>query len=135
MKFKKDNSRKFNLRYQCQNHNCCRKISILAGTPFEHCKDLKQAVYSIACFCIKKKIADVFKENKIEYKIISKYYKICRLSACKIMDNEELKLGGEGMEIEIDESHLFTRKYHRGHFLRSESISIFSIFKRDTKRV
>jgi hypothetical protein len=42
---------------------------------------------------------------------------------------------GFGESVEIDETHLFRRKYHRGDILAFENILIFSIIDRITKNV
>ncbi|KCZ75690.1 hypothetical protein H311_03327, partial [Anncaliia algerae PRA109] len=39
------------------------------------------------------------------------------------------------IEIEIDETHLFKRKYHKGNVLASEAIWIFGIYERISKKV
>lgn len=51
------------------------------------------------------------------------------------MNNENIILGGVEREVEIDESHLFKRKYNRGNLLSFQNIWIFGIFERGSKRV
>jgi hypothetical protein len=40
-----------------------------------------------------------------------------------------IRLGGEGRTVEIDETNLFTRKYHRGNVLASENIWVFGLIE------
>jgi len=44
---------------------------------------------------------------------------------CHIEYHSEAKIGGHGNIVQIDESHLFTRKYHVGRILHSEQCWIF----------
>jgi hypothetical protein len=44
-------------------------------------------------------------------------------------------LGGENVEIEIDESHLFKWKYNRGRLLAFQNVWIFGIIERIQKNV
>lgn len=132
----KKNSRKpLGRMYRCSNKACSKQISILKDTIFEGCKDLKKLMYIIASFCACKKIVDVARDAGVMEETVSKWYKKCReICQMKIKDSN-IKLGGENVEVEIDESHLFTNKYHRGAVLTSQSIWVFGIIERISKKI
>jgi transposase-like protein len=54
---------------------------------------------------------------------------------CCCSRSENILLGGEGIEVEMDESHIFSRKYNRGRFLAFQSVWVFGLIERLTKRV
>jgi hypothetical protein len=110
-------------------------MSILTGTIFENSNDLKKNLYIIASFCAKKKIVDVSRDSGIMEKTVSRWYNNCRQICSSKIENDEIKVGGEDVEVEIDESHLFTRKYHRGAILTSQSIWVFGIIERLSKKI
>ena len=42
-----------------------------------------------------------------------------------VVTNNENVIGGERKIVQIDEPHTYTRKHHRGHFLRNEQKQIW----------
>ena len=61
--------------------------------------------------------------QQVKWKWIKKVYDycgFCREVCYVIVMNSENVIGGEGKNMQIDESHIYTRKYHRGRFLKNE---------------
>jgi hypothetical protein len=52
-------------------------------------------------------------------------YRRCRDVCLDVISSEDICTGGEGLHVEIDESHLWTCKYHRGKELVSEQTWMF----------
>ena len=46
------------------------------------------------------------------------YYGFCREVCYVIVTISDNAIGGQGKIVEIDESHIYTSKYHRGRFLK-----------------
>jgi transposase-like protein len=61
------------------------------------------------------------------------WYQYCRQVCLTIVTNENICIGGAGLHVEIDETHLWTRKYHRGRALVHESLWVFGGICRETK--
>ena len=59
-------------------------------------------------------------EMEVNKYTVYDYYGFCREVCYVIVTNSENVIGGEGKIVEIDESHIYTRKYHRGRFLKNE---------------
>ena len=64
-------------------------------------------------------------EMGVTTKTVYDYYGYCREVCYVIVTNSYNVIGGEGQIVQIDESHIYTRKYHRGHFLRNERKQIW----------
>ena len=47
--------------------------------------------------------------------IITKFYQHYRNLIAATLDEEDTQIGGQGIEVEIDESKIAKRKYNRGH--------------------
>lgn len=57
------------------------------------------------------------------------YKQVCH----KIIRKARKKIGGSGLHVEVDESFLFRRKYHRGHKIKGEDVWILGGICRETK--
>ena len=53
-------------------------------------------------------------ESNVAADTVMDWYNYCRKVCYVIMSNEEQQIGGVGHIVEVDESHLRTRKYHTG---------------------
>lgn len=60
------------------------------------------------------------------------WYDACREVCYKVVSSLDICIGGPGLHVEIDESHLFKRKYHRGRQLVHEAVWIFGGICRET---
>ena len=54
------------------------------------------------------------------------YYGFYREVCYVIVTNSDNAIGGQGKIVEIDESHIYTSKYHRGRFLKNERKQIWA---------
>jgi len=61
------------------------------------------------------------------------WYQYCRTVCLTIVTHDNICIGGPGFHVEIDETHLWTRKYHRGRALVNESKWVFGGICRETK--
>lgn len=62
------------------------------------------------------------------------FYSFCR-EVCRVVHgHDEQPIGGPGDIVEVDESHLFTPKYHRGRGMRRKSLWVFGGISRLTKK-
>jgi hypothetical protein len=133
LKVRKTNKQRIGYCFRCSTVTCRREYSLLFESKLEGI-NIVSFLTVAAGFVLKKSIADIIKESGINEKTVFKYCKILRKSCTNKIDAENIVIGGSGREVEIDETHLFRRKYHRGRELRFESIWIFGCFERITKK-
>jgi sugar phosphate permease len=61
------------------------------------------------------------------------YYSFCR-EVCEVYaSNHSKKLGGVGKTIELDETFITKRKYHRGRLADTMTLTVFGIYCREDK--
>ena len=72
----------------------------------------------------------------VESEAVVNWFKLCR-KVCKIANQNQpfTPIGGSGLTVEIDETAIWSRKYHRGRVLRKQTHWIFTGICRETKRV
>lgn len=117
----------------CNNRLCRKEKSPLLNTIFSG-SHVKKILILALCFLRNKPISTTVKDFNFDEKTVYKYYKIFR-NVCANQINFDYKLGGPSKSVEIDETHLFKRKYNRGSTLASEDIWVFGIFERVSKKV
>lgn len=119
--------------YKCTKKYCRKMESMLKGTIFEKLC-LKKTIITVASWIRNKKISHLIEDCCIDEKTIYKIYAMVRERVQSYFLSNEIRLGGPGVVLEMDETHLFTRKYNRGNMLASEQIWVFGIFERGTNR-
>lgn len=92
-------------------------------------------VFLAGAFIKNKSISSIIEDTGFDEKTVYKYFSFFRNFCFDYVQNNNIILGGPGVEVEIDETHLFTRKYHRGNVLASEHIWVFGIIERLSKKV
>lgn len=129
----KNNRIPIGMNYRCSNRTCFKVLSFFKNNVFLN-NDLKLFLTLLASFIRNKSIASVIIDNNFDEKSVYKYYNFFR-ELCFINIPHEIILGGEGREVELDETHLYKRKYHKGRVLASQDIWVFGIYERGTKKV
>ena len=102
--------------WRCSNKKCKKKVSIHAGSWFEgHNLTLEQIIL-ITYFRVYG-VDQEFVKNElgISNQTIVDWYNFSREVCSCILEKDNEKVGGPGIVVEIDESKLSKRKYHRGH--------------------
>lgn len=121
------------LVYRCTKKNCRKTISIFFGTVFEKLC-IKKLIYVVGCWIQNKKISEVVRDGGVDEKTVFKFYNLIRNSIDSAYNNNIQMLGGPGLIVEMDETHLFTRKYNRGNILASQQIWVFGLIERVSKK-
>lgn len=80
------------------------------------------------------KISDAMQETGLSKKTVTRWYKLCRSVAAKIAWHDFVIIGGPGDIVEIDETHLFKRKYNVGRLLATRAYWAFGGISRVTKK-
>ena len=110
----KDRNRSFR-QLKCNSCRSCR--SRFAGTFFDGAKiEIHMILYLAIFWLCKMSVGQVMTYvKKMSNETVTNYYGHFRQLVANMIDETKLVLGGEGVEVEIDESKFAKRKYHRGH--------------------
>ncbi|OXA46581.1 hypothetical protein Fcan01_18859 [Folsomia candida] len=133
-------SQKLGFRWRCRRkpHRTAVYVSPTKGTFFEHVKvSFEQALKMMFMFVRDEKLGLARKDCGIGSKttavdLYSYFREVCDVT----QDHDFIPIGGRDDIVEVDESHLFKRKYHRGRRLRlSRHVWVFGCCSRLTKHM
>ena len=92
------------------------KVSIRSGTWLEDAKlTLENVIELIYLWSRGFSQSEIEHELKISRRTIVEWYTYIRESICGVIMSNSEQIGGNGVEVEIDESKFGKRKYHKGH--------------------
>lgn len=77
------------------------------------------------------------KHNNADYlskSTVIDYYSYCREVAEVITSHQDTLLGGAGKTVQVDETFLTTRKYHRGRFKEQMTIIVLGLYCKEDKQ-
>lgn len=122
-------------RWRCRRNGCNIIVSPLKNTFFEksHLSILK-TLRLIYHFFVKDDVTRAAIEVGVSRKSAIQIYHFLR-EVCEITESHDRQMiGGQGDIVEVDETHLFTNKYHRGRLLQRQTWS-FGCISRLTKKI
>lgn len=61
------------------------------------------------------------------------YYSYCREITEVVASNSDIRLGGDGKTVQIDETFLINRKYHSGRITERMTITVLGIYCKEDK--
>jgi len=124
-------------RWRCRIRRCNRSgrtVSSVANTFFErsHLSVLTILKLTI-CWFFRMSVTDAATQCEVQSHAAVDFYSYCR-EVCRVAhSHDEVQIGGVGDVVEVDESHLFTRMYHRGRRLR-RAMWVFGGISRLTRK-
>ncbi|KAJ4445300.1 hypothetical protein ANN_07105 [Periplaneta americana] len=130
-------SKNKNVPYCLKCSSCHKESAIAVKTWFERTKlTVAQSLTLIYLWQLHIKIFDAAIEAEVSANTVVDYYRFYREVCYVIITNSQREIGGVGHVVEVDESHLFVRKYNRGRLTKHEKehIWIFGGIDRDTKQ-
>jgi transposase-like protein len=104
--------------FRCNNYSCSKRsmVSMRIGTFFYGsrlgCKEILQMAH---LWLAKTSVTTAVLLTGHSSATISSFFKHFRQFAQSSLKTEEQVIGGEGIEVQFDETKLGKRKYHRGH--------------------
>ncbi|KAF4518573.1 hypothetical protein B566_EDAN015737 [Ephemera danica] len=115
---------------------CSFRVSALRGTIFENSHlNFSKVIQLCYCFVTEIEVTSAAYECDVAVRIAVDHYsyfrEVCEHALCE--DRNGRKIGGPNTTVELDESHLCKRKYHRGRQLITETFWIFGGLCRETR--
>ncbi|GIY22534.1 DDE_Tnp_IS1595 domain-containing protein [Caerostris darwini] len=142
-----DNSRKLGWVWRCMNRRkraCSGKVNPLSNTFFKKSLITFSDMFILLCLFVWKfpitkalTITNFYRakreQKQMSSETINDYFAYFREVAEVFASHNNKLLGGPGKTIEVDETFLTKRKYHRGRRTNSMTQTIFGMFCRDEK--
>ena len=103
--------------YRCTLKSCANvKVSIWHGTVFYNAKiPFHKIMLIFNLWLYETKIMKIVEMTKLSLKCIKRFIHLAESIIIADLDEEDELIGGEGIEVQIDESKFGKRKYNRGH--------------------
>ncbi|KAG7295072.1 hypothetical protein JYU34_022541 [Plutella xylostella] len=110
-----------------------KTLSPLAKTFFARGKVSMVAYLRLMVHFLRRdKVSQAAKDVGVARKSASQVYHFLR-EVCEVAEaHDRVKIGGVDDVVEVDETHLYTRKYHRGRLLRRQTWSFGCLSRKDT---
>lgn len=128
---KRSRNKNFPFRLVCRKEWSITNNTWFANTHLSISKSLRLVYF----WLLNSTLEITSSECEVDITTACEYFTFCR-EVCYVVVTSDFKpIGGPGHIIEIDESHLYTRKYNKGRLLKNEksSVWIFGGIDRDTK--
>lgn len=128
-------SYKIGFRWRCGRRDCRKIISPLKNTFFDRSHiSVLATLRLILHFLRRDKVSQAAIDVGVTKKAAIQIYHFLR-EVCEIAEaHDRMQIGGDNDVVEMDETHLYTRKYHRGRILRSQ-LWAFGCISRLTKKL
>ena len=119
--------------WRCPGRKCQSCVSIFLNTWFAESRLLQLSVLDLTLhWFFQSPVTTAAGQVGVSKESAIRIYRRCRGVCLNVVSGEDICIGGEGLHVEIDESHLWTRKYHRGRMLVSEQSWVFGGICRET---
>ena len=113
-----NDTRREKKRWVCRKYSCRKTISIFASSFFADTRLKCNEVLMICYFWLIKATYSVILAATGHSSItVSEYTRFCRQMVAEVIDDEDMRIGGPGVIVEVDESKLGKRKNHLGHMV------------------
>lgn len=104
--------------YRCSNYKCRKSMSIFKNTFFSTCKyGIDKCMIFCYLYFLKLPSEGLKTTLKLSSKTVCDWAGFLRQLVGNSVNEIELQIGGDGVVVEIDETKLGKRKYHRGHYV------------------
>ena len=115
---------------KCNNKGCNKTFSRVRGTFFDGAKIPLYKVYAILIsYLLGFSHQQIMSQTKCARQTITDYMAFVRQMLSDSINETELEIGGEGIEVEVDESKFAKRKYNKGHSVGNKEWVIGGIEK------
>ena len=103
-------------RWRCTKNQCCQNASIRSGSFFAHSRLSCCKIMQLGYMWLNKLPAtSIISMSGVSSATVTQFNQYSRQLVADSLEPEDCMIGGEGVIVELDESKLGKRKYHRGH--------------------
>jgi len=121
MKWRRHPPHKLGFQWVCHKRTCRLYVNPLRGTFFENVHLPFLTVWKLMYhFMMSDKVTYAAKMVQVTEKTAVDFYSFCREVYNVVQDHDATPIGGPDDVVEVDESHLFTPKYHRGRRMQRQ---------------
>jgi hypothetical protein len=101
---------------RCTQKACRKKISLFKGTFFSKSRIACNEIMHIAYLWLTRCTADTIRSHTgHSTNTITDYSSYMRQLVASTLETDDMLIGGDGIVVQIDETKMGKRKYHRGH--------------------
>ena len=123
------------LHFSIRCTKCMQSTYLLEKHDLFEVKNIRKFLFCLTKWLSNAKFSSIKSSTAITKRTWRNYKRICHnvLDAVlkRMKEGGKMKLGGPGRVVEVDECHLFTRKYGRGKPLANESLWVVGLIERD----
>ena len=123
------------LHFSTQCWKCKETVNLLDGSLLKGVKKLRTFLHATITWATNGKVSTMMAESGIAPKtwssIKEKLQQTVDQTLERLVESGEMKLGGPGKVVEVDECKLYTPKYHRGHPQTSSDVWVVGLLERD----
>ena len=114
--------------------SCRSELSIRHGSILSKSKlTLKQFVYFCCFWCLKISAKQLGELLSLSDKTLTKYMRMCQGVCSWQLQRLDMRIGGIGRIVQIDESVIYRAKHHRGHALFEQKKWMFGMYDVESK--
>lgn len=126
-----------NKRFRCIKRSCRKTLSLFKESIFENIRiPLKKALQIIYFKALKLSFVEIGCQLSIDEETISEFLKkVFKPIDTRPWGRNHPKLGGNNKIVEVNETHLVSRRDSRGRILTGERYWILGVFCRETKEI
>ena len=97
---------------RCSNRRCHKTFSLFAGTIWNEIGNRQLFIYVVESFIARGTVREVANMTQIKEETISKYYSVIKNTLFAEVEEgrDSFIIGGQGVTVQADESHVFKRK-------------------------
>ncbi|MES2287059.1 MAG: IS1595 family transposase, partial [Bacteroidota bacterium] len=112
----------------------CKNYSITSGTWFENTKLNWTTIFELCLhWFFQTPVSAAAGQTGVSKVTAVYWYTACRDVCANVVTKLDMCIGGQDLHVEIDETHLFRRKYRRGRVLAHEDVWVFGGICRESK--
>lgn len=128
---------KVNFLWQLMCRKCRKRTCISINTWFESSRlSIQQSILIVACWIRNYTVEETASESGVNMNTVVEYFNFCREVCYVIVTNNSVPIGGEDKVVEVEESHIITRKHGKGRLLKNEAeqMWVFGGIERESKK-